>query len=209
MKLTKYEHACFTVEKDGQVLVVDPGGFSTDFIAPDHVVAVVVTHIHGDHFDPEQLAAIIDKNPDATVLGHEAVTAQIEAFKTQTVSAGDKLSVGPFDLAFTGGEHALIHSTIPMIANLGVMINDLLYYPGDSFVLPGTAVDTLALPAGAPWMKTGEAMNFLLAVMPRFAFPTHDAFLSDAGKDQADRLLGDIARQNGIGYARLTDVTRI
>ena len=26
MKLTKYEHACFTVEKDGKLLVVDPGG---------------------------------------------------------------------------------------------------------------------------------------------------------------------------------------
>jgi L-ascorbate metabolism protein UlaG (beta-lactamase superfamily) len=55
MKLTKYEHACFTVEKDDQVLVVDPGSFSSDFIAPAGVVAIVVTHEHGDNFDPEQI----------------------------------------------------------------------------------------------------------------------------------------------------------
>ena len=27
MKLTKYRHACFTVEKDSKLLIVDPGGF--------------------------------------------------------------------------------------------------------------------------------------------------------------------------------------
>jgi L-ascorbate metabolism protein UlaG (beta-lactamase superfamily) len=207
MKLTKYEHACFTAEQDGQLLVVDPGGFTTDFIAPSGVIGIVVTHEHGDHFDHDQIASIIDKNPDAVVIGHPDVVSQIEAFETRAVNAGDTSDIGPFHLVFRGGQHALIHSSIPVIANLGVLINDLLYYPGDSFVLPGVSVDTLALalPAGAPWMKTGEAMDFLLAITPRLVFPTHDAFLSDAGKAQADRLLGDIARQNGIEYARLTD----
>ena len=51
MKLTKYEHACFSVEHDGMTLVVDPGNFTTDFIAPEGVIAVVITHEHSDHFD--------------------------------------------------------------------------------------------------------------------------------------------------------------
>lgn len=89
MKLTKYEHACFTVEKDGQLLVVDPGNFTTDFIAPEHVVAVVITHEHADHFDHEQIEAIIDKNPNAVVVGPVDITSKIEAFNTKAVAAGE------------------------------------------------------------------------------------------------------------------------
>lgn len=209
IQLTKYEHACFTVEKDDQMLVIDPGELTTDFIAPEHIVAVVVTHEHGDHLDHDQLASIIDKNPDAIIISHQAVVSQLESLPTRTIAGGDKITIGPFDLQFTGGRHATIHTTIPTIANVGVIINELIYYPGDSFTLPGAAIDTLAIPAGAPWMKTGEAMDFLATVQPRLAFPTHDAVLSDTGKAIADRLLGNIAASNGIEYRRLTDPVEI
>lgn len=203
MKLTKYEHACFTVQKDDQILVVDPGIHSTDFLPPENVVAVVITHEHGDHFDHDQLAAIVDKNPQAVIVGPESVTSKIEVFDTKTVNAGDKMSVGLFTLEFFGGQHAIVHTGIATVQNVGVMINDLIYYGGDSFTLPGRSVDTLALPAGAPWLKISEAMDYLTTVKPRFAFPTHDAVLSDAGKFYADRILGQTATQNGIEYKRL------
>lgn len=203
MKLTKYDHACFTVEKDHQMLVVDPGNFSTDYLPSNNVVGIVITHEHPDHYDPEQIAAIIDKNPEAVIIGHEDVISQVEVFKTQAVDAGDKLKIGLFELEFFGGTHAVIHRTMPVVANLSVMINDLLYYPGDSFTLPGRAIDTLAIPAGAPWLKVGDAMDFLELVKPRFAFPTHDAVLSDIGKGLADRLLNSVVEREGIEYKRL------
>ena len=40
MKLTKYEHACLTVEKDGKLLVVDPGAYTTDLPALESVIAI-------------------------------------------------------------------------------------------------------------------------------------------------------------------------
>jgi L-ascorbate metabolism protein UlaG (beta-lactamase superfamily) len=203
MKLTKYQHACFTVQKDNQLLVVDPGGFSADFIAPPNVVGVVITHEHGDHFDPEQLAGIIDKNPDAVIVGPKSVTEQIEAFSTKTVEPGDKLTIGMFSLEFFGGEHIEIHRMIPVIPNVGVLINEILYYGGDSYALPKRPIDTLAVPAGAPWLKVGEAMDYMSAIKPRLAFPTHDAVLSDAGKALADGLLAGFAQRYGIEYKRL------
>lgn len=209
MKLVKYEHACFTVEEDDQLIVVDPGGFSTDFIAPDKVVAIIITHEHPDHFDRDQIASIIDKNPDAVILGHESIMAKIEAFQTRSVATSETVEIGPFRLVFHGGHHAIIHSSIPGIANLGVMINDLLYYPGDSFSLPGAPVDTLALPIAAPWMKASEAIDFLSTIRPRLAFPTHDAILSDAGKTIADNVVGGMAKQNNIGYVRLSQPLEI
>lgn len=209
MKLTKYQHACFTVEKDGRLLVIDPGNFSTDFIAPDHVDAIVVTHQHPDHFDHNYIADIIDKNPDAIIIGPQAVTSQIEAFESRSAAADDMIAIGPFNLEFFGGEHTLIHESIPKIANLGVMIDDLLYYPGDSFTLPGKPVDTLALPAAAPWMKIGDAMDFLRSVQPRLAFPTHDAILSDIGKALVDGIFNPLAKENSIQYRRLDDTLEI
>jgi L-ascorbate metabolism protein UlaG (beta-lactamase superfamily) len=209
MKLTKYNHACFTLEQDDQVLVVDPGNFSTDFIAPENVVAIVITHEHGDHLDHDQVAAIIDKNPDAVIIGHPDIVSKIEVFETHSVQAGDKMSVGPFSLEFFGGQHAIIHPSIPPVVNLAVLINDLVYYPGDAFTIPFRSVDTLALPISAPWLKLSEAMDFLAEIKPRAAFPTHDGLYVDAANAMVDRLLGNFADANDIEYARLKDPIEI
>jgi L-ascorbate metabolism protein UlaG (beta-lactamase superfamily) len=203
MKLVKYEHACFTLEDEGKVLVVDPGEFATDFIAPENVVAVVVTHEHSDHLDRERLAEIIDKNPDAVIFGPESVTSKLESLPIHAVITGDIIVAGPFTLAFHGGHHATIHESIAPIPNLGVLINDLVYYPGDSFTLTHNPVDTLALPISAPWMKLSEAIDFLKIIKPRLAFPTHDKILSNEGKMIADRLLTGAAEASNIRYERI------
>lgn len=205
MKLTKYEHACFTIEKDDQLLVVDPGGFTTDFMPPTNVVAIVITHEHGDHLDHTRLAAIIDQNPTAIIVAHPSVTTHIESFQTRSVLPGDHSTVGVFDLTFYGGDHAVIHPDIPVVANLGVLINERVYYPGDSFTRPNVPVDVLALPIGAPWLKLSEAVDFIREVKPCLAFPTHDAVLSDTGKDLADRILPQLLEKHDIVYQRITE----
>lgn len=200
MQLTKFKHACFTVTKNNQTIIVDPGVFSTDFTAPDNAVAVIITHEHPDHLDTSHLQSIVDKNPDITIIAHESITSQLAQFKTKAVSAGDTISIGEFDLTFYGGQHATIHPTIPTIANLGVMIDKKVYYPGDSFVIPQQPVEVLALPACAPWMKISEAIDFLAAVAPSTAFPTHDALLSDEGKTIFNRLFTLFAEKANIDY---------
>jgi L-ascorbate metabolism protein UlaG (beta-lactamase superfamily) len=189
MKLTKFEHACFTVEKDGQVVVVDPGAFTMDFVVPENVVAIVVTHEHQDHFEPAKLHAIMDKNPNAKIYAHVDVTSQMQDLPAVAVDAGEVVEIGDFKLEFFGGKHALIHPSMPIAANLGVMINDSIYHPGDSFTLPNKPVDVLALPVGAPWLKISEAIDFLNTVKPQIVFPTHDAILSEIGKGLADRIV--------------------
>lgn len=208
LQLTKYEHACFTVEKDDQLLVVDPGAYTTDFIAPDHVVGIVLTHDHADHYDHELVAALIDKNPDAMIVGHASLIDSIEAFPTLAVEPGESLSLGPFELEFFGGQHAAIAEGVATPANLGVMINDLLYYPGDSFTIPEDRyVDTLALPVAAPWLKLSEVLDFLQAVHPHTAFPTHDAILSSTGQALVDRMIGQVAEKVDTRYTRVGELT--
>jgi L-ascorbate metabolism protein UlaG (beta-lactamase superfamily) len=210
MKLTKYEHACFTLEKDGKILVVDPGNFTTDLGAIDNVVAIVITHEHPDHFDPSALDAFIARSPDAVIYAHEGITNQLSSdFLATPVTAGEVVEATPFTLEFLGGDHAIIHSSYPHIDNLGVMINNVIFYPGDSFTSPDKPVEVLALPVTAPWLKISEAMDFLAQIKPTLAFPTHDAIASDKGKALVDRILGGVAREHGSKYQRLTEPVEI
>lgn len=210
MKLTKYEHACFAVEKDGKLLVVDPGVFTTDLESPENVSAIVVTHEHPDHFDPAALGALIAHNPDAIILAHENITRQLgDTLPNRAVTAGESHNIGPFTVEFFGGEHAIIHSSISPIANLGVMINDSIYYPGDSFTLPQRPVAVLALPVSAPWMKISEAMDYIGDVKATLVLPTHDAILSQAGKDVVDRMLSSYMEKYSGTYRRLTEIIEI
>ncbi len=189
MKVTKYEHATLVVSTADQQLVIDPGMFLTP---PDfaNTVAVVITHEHGDHWTEDNLRRILEISPDATIYGPQGVATAAAGFDVTVVRAGDTVEAGPFTLRFFGAKHAVIHESIPVPDNVGVLVNDELYYPGDSYTVPeGVEVGTLAAPVGAPWLKIGEAMDFVLAVKPKRALYAHEMTLSVAGKAmQADRL---------------------
>lgn len=202
-RITKYQHACFIVSKAGKSVIVDPGEWSDDFASPREVVAVVITHEHADHCDAAKLAEITQNNPDATIYADRSVVEQLGNLPTQTVVASETVTTGGFSLQFVGGEHSRIDSSIPVIANLGVIIDDDLYYPGDSFAIPQTSIKILALPVSAPWMKFSEAAEFVRTIKPEMIFPTHDAILSDTGKQLADRMFSRIAESIGASYTRL------
>jgi L-ascorbate metabolism protein UlaG (beta-lactamase superfamily) len=205
MKLTKYQHSCFTLEKDGNVLVVDPGVWTADFVAAENVVAVVVTHEHEDHFDPEKLQAINSKNPETVIYAPEAVTNQIAGLPVQAVSADQTIEIGGFKLVFVGGVHATIHKDLyPEFQNFGVIIDNVLYHPGDSLFVPAHPVKVLSLPIVGPWEKASESMDFLKEIKPELAFPCHDAILSETGAGLYDRMHTMAAEKYGISYQRIS-----
>jgi L-ascorbate metabolism protein UlaG (beta-lactamase superfamily) len=210
MKLTKYGHACFTVQKDASSLIVDPGSWSTDLVVPDNVTAVVVTHEHPDHFDITQLRVIAAQNPDVVVYAPASVTSQIGEISTQTVTPSETIEVGSFTLHFIGGTHATIHQDYhPPFENVGVIINSTLYHPGDSLVVPTQPIDVLSLPITAPWEKVSESIDFLTAVKPRLAFPCHDAILSVEGISLYDNWHTRAAERCGTTYQRLHETIEI
>lgn len=74
MQITHLGHACLLVEVADQRILIDPGNFS-EFDEVSDLTAVVVTHQHADHLDPERAGALLEANPGARVL-LEAQTAQ-------------------------------------------------------------------------------------------------------------------------------------
>jgi L-ascorbate metabolism protein UlaG (beta-lactamase superfamily) len=205
MKVTKYEHATQLLSIGDDTLVIDPGVFLSA-VEFGNVAAVVITHEHQDHWTPDQLGRILEKNPDAPVYGPAGVKAAASGFEITAVKAGDTIEAGPFTLTFFGEKHAVIHESVPVPDNVGVLVNDEIYYPGDSFTVPDVEVPTLAAPIGAPWLKIGEAMDFVLAVKPKRAYYVHDMTLSAAGKKMHSDRLEWATEQNGGTFTPL-DVT--
>jgi L-ascorbate metabolism protein UlaG (beta-lactamase superfamily) len=202
VRITKYEHATLQLSVGDENLIIDPGNFLShpDFTG---VVGIVITHEHADHWTADVVRRILEKSPDAKVFGPQGVADAAGDFEVEVVAAGDIVQAGEFTLEFFGGEHAVIHESIPVIDNVGVLVNDELYYGGDSYTVPGVEVGTLAAPVGAPWLKIGEAMDYVLAVKPTRAFYVHDMTLSVAGKQMAAARLSWATEQGGGTFTEL------
>ncbi len=203
MKVTKFEHACMVIEKSGAALVIDPGGYTPPLTDLFDVVAIVITHEHADHWTADQLTRILDNNPHARILGPAGVAAGALGFHVEVVQHGDRLTVGDFALEFFGEKHAVIHESIPIVDNVAVFVDDTLYYAGDSYTLPMVAVPVLAAPLGAPWLKVGDAIDYVLAVRPRRAFGVHEAPLSQIGRGMNNARLKWATEQGGGEYSIL------
>lgn len=206
MKLTKFKHACFTIEDQNQTLIVDPGELSTDLVIVDNVVGIIITHEHSDHMDLNNIARIFNANPRAVIFCPPNLAATLKDFNVKAVRPGDVKTIASFTVEFSGGSHAIIHSSLPTISNLAVMINERIFYPGDSLTDPGKPVDTLALPVAAPWLKLSESVDFVRHINPRFAFPTHDEILSNAGKKITDTMVSSLIADTSIIYKRVTGI---
>jgi len=176
MQLTHFGHSCLLVELDGTRLLFDPGTFSDGFTGLTELDAVLITHQHPDHVDVDALPELLANNPDATLIADPATAEQLG---WTAAHPGEQLQVGAVSIQVRGGEHAVIHPDIPVIDNVAYLLNDgALLHPGDSLYVPEEPVDVLALPAGAPWLKISEAIDYLRAVAPRVAVPIHQAVLA-------------------------------
>ncbi len=175
MRLQKLGHCCLLVEQAQSRLLIDPGCFSSGFEALTGLTGVLVTHIHEDHLDVDRLHALLERNPEARVVCDEASAACMaqRGVKGQLVHDGDVVDLG-VPIGVYGREHAIIHPDLPNVPNVGYLVADRFFYAGDAFTVPDAAVEVLAVPVGAPWMKLSEAVDYLRRVQPRVAVPVHD-----------------------------------
>ncbi|MFF2849027.1 MBL fold metallo-hydrolase [Streptomyces sp. NPDC058001] len=202
MKLTKKTHSCVRLEKDGQVLVIDPGAYSEEDAAVG-ADAVLVTHEHPDHFAEDRLRAGLEANPDARIWTLKSVAEQVSAAfpgRVHTVGHGDTFTAAGFDVQVHGELHAVIHPDIPRITNVGYLVDGSLFHPGDALTVPDHPVETLMLPVHAPWNKISEVIDYVREVKPRRAYDIHDALLTDLARPIYDRQIGALG---GAEHLRL------
>ncbi|HSD56388.1 MAG TPA: MBL fold metallo-hydrolase [Candidatus Saccharimonadales bacterium] len=204
MKLTKYEHACVVLEQDGQKIVIDPGSFTQGLQDLSNVAALIITHEHMDHFDQAWIEKLQQENPDLLIFTTDSLALEIDAELAHAVNAGAEHHVGPFDLKFFGERHAEIHKTIPRPSNVGVLINNTVYYGGDSFDKPDVQPKLLLTPVSAPWLKMGEVIDYVDAVKPQICVPTHNALNSEIATTLTEVWLKGVCEKHNIEFKHLT-----
>ncbi|MCD9198066.1 MBL fold metallo-hydrolase [Aeromicrobium wangtongii] len=184
MQITRFGHATILVETSDTRVLVDPGVFSVvDAFALTDLDAIIVTHQHPDHIDPERAPALLDRNPDALLLADPETAASIGFGDWAENADGLETQVNELTVRGVGARHAVILPTIPRIGNVGVLISapgePTLFHPGDTYEYVPDGVDVLALPLSAPWAKVSETVEFLQQVSPNVVFPVHDCTISD------------------------------
>lgn len=184
MQIVHFGHACVLLDTGSARLLFDPGKFSSGFEDVRDLDAILITHQHPDHLDTDRLPALVAANPTATLVvdsGSADETTKL-GLAAQVARPGDALRLGGAAVAVVGGEHAVIHRDFPAPPNAGYVVDGgTFYHPGDSLFVPDQKIDVLGLPTAAPWLRTGEAGDFLRAVAPRVAIPIHEGLLNENG----------------------------
>lgn len=204
MELTKHGHACVVLTMGGSRLVIDPGSYTAPDAA-DGATSVLITHEHLDHFQAERLLAALENDPALTIWTNPAVAEKLGDHRGRVRGVGqdDAFAVGDFDVKVFGEWHAVIHPDIPRVRNIGFLVDDVVFHPGDAYTVPGVAIDTLLTPLYSPWSSVTGLVDWVREVRPRQTFSVHDAGLNDIGHAMMNRFLGPTGPGTGATHRQL------
>jgi len=210
MQITHLGHSAVLIETAGARVLLDPGNFSSAWHGLTDLDAIVVTHLHPDHLDPEAAPALVAGNPGAKMLVEPGVLDKIADGSlpplgdARAFAAGDQTAIGDLLVTGVGGQHAVIHPDLPRLGNVGVVLRSegepTLFHPGDALDTVPAGVDILAVPAYGPWAAMKETIDFVRAVGALEGFLIHDELLSDRGRTLI------AARTNEMTGTRLLDL---
>ena len=199
MKVTKFIHACLLVETPARVALFDPGNFSQqalDVAKIDRLDDIFITHVHGDHCDPEFIKQLVAKFPKVRITGPAEVVASLAK---EGIKASDQ---PPEDVTFFEAPHESVAPLYPQPENIGINYLGKLSDPGDSHSFKETK-QILALPITAPWGGSIRAMNLALELKPKYVLPIHDWHWSDAARESTYKSFERVLGEQGITFYKL------
>lgn len=186
MKITKYLHSCLVFELDGYKLLFDPGKFSfaegevTAEMFKD-VNAVIITHIHPDHYDVEILKEIL-KLSGAIVITNTQIGADLDkAGIVYTILEEGTANFGPFILkAFPVAHEPIMDNPLPQMT--GFIINNKVLHPVDSMedkLLEYKGIELLLMVTMAPFANELRISGFADRLEPKQILPVHDGYAKE------------------------------
>ena len=147
MKLTKFEQSGFILETSkGFLLAFDIGNKTpVEKLRGVTVDAMLVSHIHGDHFSLEQIKAL---SPKKLYLNQECIETLGEenlATEITRVKVGDTVTIEDITVQFFNVDHGP-NVSAPLQENFGFLIkvdDRTIYFAGDMFYESGIDVSNL------------------------------------------------------------------
>ena len=157
MNLTKYEQSGFILETNkGFRLAFDIGRFTPiEKLEGVNVDAMLVSHIHGDHFSLDHIKKLSPKKLCLNNECFETLGEETLPFEIVEVKVGDKISIEDIIVEFFNVDHGP-NVSAPLKENFGFLItadDKTIYFAGDIFYESGIdvsnlEVDIVLLPVG-------------------------------------------------------------
>jgi L-ascorbate metabolism protein UlaG (beta-lactamase superfamily) len=174
-------HATLILSQGSHVLYFDPA--KVDFTGQPAPTAILITHAHGDHFDPDNLGKIAGKAPIVVteeIMGKlpDALKAQATVMKngdSGTIDGIPVLAVPAYNISADKLQYHPKGVGNGYVLSLG---DKQIYVAGDTENTPEmealTGIDVAFLPMNQPYTMTPEqAAEAVKAFKPRIVYPYH------------------------------------
>src|SRR3989338_10715567 len=120
MLITHQGHSCVAIEKEGTKILIDPGKFAFDVNGkqPEDFIgikAILLTHEHADHTDPEIIAKILAVNPECTIYTNASIVKILgeEGIVAQTLAPGSEATIGSLTVRAINCPHGALPVPVP------------------------------------------------------------------------------------------------
>ena len=181
MQVTKFPQSCLVVEVDGARLLVDPGVFVTAKYAPEdlgEIDAVLYTHRHADHVDPELAATLRERGIE--LFGNDDVCDLLADVEVTLIADGQTFEAAGVAVTAHDLPHVELVDGSPGPPNTGFLIDGRLFHPGDGMEITGLSARAVAAPISGPSISFRDAYRFVQQLGAQKVVPIHyDLFTAD------------------------------
>jgi L-ascorbate metabolism protein UlaG (beta-lactamase superfamily) len=186
MKISKYLHSCLVFELQDYKLLFDPGKFSfaEGLVSAEmfrDAKAIVITHIHPDHYDIDILKSILDLSGAIVITNRQVGKELDKAGIVYTLFEEGTQNFGPFILKAIPVTHEPIMDN-PLPQMTGFIINDKVLHPVDSMedkLLDYKDIELLLMVTMAPFANELRISGFADKLAPKQILPVHDGYAKD------------------------------
>lgn len=186
MKISKYLHSCLVFELEGYKLLFDPGKFTfaEGIVTPQmfaDVNSIIITHIHPDHLDTENLKEIAALSNAPIYTNTQVGDVLQKQGIAHTVWHDGEYQLGPFKLQAIPVLHEPILDNLPAQMT-GFLINGKVLHPVDSMedaLLNYKNIEVLIMVTMAPFANELRITGFADKLAPKQILPVHDGYAKE------------------------------
>jgi L-ascorbate metabolism protein UlaG (beta-lactamase superfamily) len=184
LKIQPLNHATLALTWNGKTIYADPYGGAKTFAGIATPDLIVITDIHGDHFDPSTLD-VLDLSKAIIVAPQAVIDKMSDKLKAKTVALGNGQTISKLDISIT----AIPMYNLPEAADAkhtkgrgnGYVLkfgDKTLYISGDTAGIPEMRalknIDVAFVCMNLPYtMDVPEAASAVLDFKPKIVYPYH------------------------------------